>query len=111
MSEANYICVTRNADVSPDDEALEVTDDFRYLMQQTIHKRRMAVMTETATTESEETQKYFRSRHPVEPDFLNKDADEIRLHFWVSVGIYRCRERSSTYISHCHAEQWTCGSR
>lgn len=29
VSDPNYICVTRNADVSPDDEALEVTDDFR----------------------------------------------------------------------------------
>ncbi len=28
VSDPNYICVTRNADVSPDDEALEVTDDF-----------------------------------------------------------------------------------
>ncbi len=34
VSDPNYICVTRNADVSPDDEALEVTDDFRKLMQQ-----------------------------------------------------------------------------
>ena len=40
VSEANYICVTRNADIAPDDESLEVTEDFRYLMKQTLHKRR-----------------------------------------------------------------------
>ena len=40
VSDANYICVTRNGDVSPDDEGLEVTDDFRKLMQKTIHRRR-----------------------------------------------------------------------
>ena len=75
VSEANYICVTRNADVSPDDEALEVTDDFRYLMQQTIHKRRrMAVVRlETANKLSEETQKYFwRSLRLSRSDFSNK---------------------------------------
>ena len=33
VSSKNYICVTRNADVSPDDEALEINDDFRLLMQ------------------------------------------------------------------------------
>ena len=33
VSNKNYICVTRNADVSPDDEALEINDDFRLLMQ------------------------------------------------------------------------------
>ena len=45
ISDANYICVTRNADVAPDDEALEVTDDFRKLMKSTLHKRRkMAVV-------------------------------------------------------------------
>ena len=32
ISDVNYICVTRNADIAPDDEALEVNDDFRYLM-------------------------------------------------------------------------------
>ena len=40
VSAPNYICVTRNADVSPDDEALEINDDFRLLMQETLPKRR-----------------------------------------------------------------------
>ncbi len=61
VSERNYICVTRNADIAPDDEALEVTDDFRFLMKQTLHKRRrMAVVRlEIAEKLDQETEKYF----------------------------------------------------
>ena len=61
VTEKNYICVTRNADIAPDDEALEVNDDFRYLMKQTLHKRkRMAVVRlEIAEKLNAETEKYF----------------------------------------------------
>ena len=31
----NYICVTRNADIAPDDEALADNEDFRYIMKET----------------------------------------------------------------------------
>lgn len=69
VSDANYICVTRNGDVSPDDEALEVTDDFRKLMQKTIHKRRKmsVVRLEVAEKLSEETQKYFCEKFDIRP--------------------------------------------
>lgn len=61
VTEKNYICVTRNADIAPDDEALEVNDDFRYLMKQTLHKRKkMAVVRlEIAEKLNPETEKYF----------------------------------------------------
>ena len=83
VSEANYICVTRNADVSPDDEALEVTDDFRYLMQQTIHKRRrMAVVRlETANKLSEETQKYFCEKFEIEPNQIFRTKMPMKLDY------------------------------
>lgn len=60
-AEKNYICVTRNADIAPDDEALEVNDDFRYLMKQTLHKRKkMAVVRlEIAEKLNPETERYF----------------------------------------------------
>ena len=32
VSDKNYICVTRNADIAPDDEALADNEDFRYIM-------------------------------------------------------------------------------
>ena len=45
VSEKNYICVTRNADISPDDEAFADNEDFRFIMKETLHKRkRMAVV-------------------------------------------------------------------
>lgn len=61
VSDANYICVTRNGDVSPDDEGLEVTDDFRKLMQKTIHRRRKmsVVRLEVAEKLNDETAEIF----------------------------------------------------
>lgn len=45
ISDKNYICVTRNADISPDDEAFADDADFRKRMKETLHKRRrMAVV-------------------------------------------------------------------
>ena len=45
VSDKNYICVTRNADVSPDDEAYADHGDFRHIMKETLHKRKkMAVV-------------------------------------------------------------------
>lgn len=45
ISEANYVCVTRNADISPDDESYDANEDFRYRMKKTLRKRRiMAVV-------------------------------------------------------------------
>ena len=101
VSEANYICVTRNADVSPDDEALEVTDDFRYLMQQTIHKRRrMAVVRlETAKKLSEETQKYFCEKFEIEPNqiFRTKMPMKLDYIFGISGNLPEAMKRSLTY--------------
>ena len=45
VSQKNYICVTRNADISADDEALDINDDYRSLMKTALHKiKRMAVV-------------------------------------------------------------------
>ena len=45
VRDKNYICVTRNADISPDDENLDVNEDFRFRMKKLLHKRRrMAVV-------------------------------------------------------------------
>ena len=91
VSNKNYICVTRNADVSPDDEALEINDDFRLLMQETLHKRRrMAVVRmETAEPLDKELEKYFcdkfkitpaqiyRTKMPMKLDFIFAIADKL----------------------------------
>ncbi len=39
IAEKNYICVTRNADVTADDEAYDVNEDFRYMMKKALSKR------------------------------------------------------------------------
>lgn len=45
MAEKNCVCVTRNADIAPQDEGFDVDDDFRCQMQKLLHKRkRMAVV-------------------------------------------------------------------
>ncbi|MDD6502176.1 MAG: polyphosphate kinase 1 [Oscillospiraceae bacterium] len=45
VSDKNCICVTRNADISPDDELFDVEEDFRCHMKKLLHKRRrMAVV-------------------------------------------------------------------
>ena len=68
VSDKNYICVTRNADIAPDDEALADNEDFRYIMQETLHKRRkMAVVRlETAAPLGKEMEKYFCDRFKID---------------------------------------------
>ena len=101
VSEQNYICVTRNADVSPDDEALEVNDDFRYLMQQTLHKRRrMAVVRlETAEKLSPENEKYFCDKFKIKPNqiFRTKMPMKLDYIFGISGNLPEAMKRSLIY--------------
>ena len=83
VSDKNYICVTRNADIAPDDEALEVNDDFRYLMKQTLHKRkRMSVVRlETAEKLSPENEKYFCSKFNIEKQQIFRTKMPMKLDY------------------------------
>ena len=87
VSNKNYICVTRNADVSPDDEALEVTDDFRKLMQSTLHKRRrMAVVRlETAEKLTPEMQEYFCKKFKITPEQIFRTKMPMKLDYMFSI--------------------------
>ena len=87
VSDPNYICVTRNADVSPDDEALEVTDDFRKLMQSTLHKRRrMAVVRlETAEKLTPEMQEYFCKKFKITPEQIFRTKMPMKLDYMFSI--------------------------
>ena len=87
VSDPNYICVTRNADVSPDDEALEVTDDFRKLMQNTLHKRRrMAVVRlETAEKLSAKMQEYFCEKFKITPAQIFRTKMPMKLEYMFSI--------------------------
>ena len=101
VSDPNYICVTRNADVSPDDEALEVTDDFRKLMQKTLHKRRrMAVVRlETAEKLSPHMQEYFCEKFKITPAQIFRTRMPMKLDYMFSIAgnLPDSMKRSLTY--------------
>lgn len=91
VSDKNYIRVTRNADISPDDEAFADNEDFRYIMKETLHKRRrMAVVRlEVASSLEKEMEKYlcdkfkitqkciFRTKMPMKLDFIFSIIDKV----------------------------------
>lgn len=87
VSNRNYICVTRNADVSPDDEGLEITDDFRFLMRETLHKRRkMAVVRlETAEPLGKDMEKYFCDKFKITPAQIFRTKMPMKLDFIFSI--------------------------
>lgn len=101
VSDANYICVTRNGDVSPDDEGLEVTDDFRKLMQKTIYRRRKmsVVRLEVAEKLNDETQKYFCEKFDIKPYqiFRTKMPMKLSYIFAMSGNLPEPMKKSLTY--------------
>lgn len=101
VTDRNYICVTRNADIAPDDEALEVNDDFRYLMKETLHKRRrMAVVRlEVAEKLSEEMERYFCGKFAIQPNqiFRTKMPVKLAYMFAISGNLPEAMKRSLVY--------------
>lgn len=101
VTDKNYICVTRNADITPDDEALEINEDFRYLMKQTLHKRRrMAVVRlEIAEKLSPETEKYFCDKFNIRKEqiFRTKMPMKLDYMFAISGNLPDAMKRSLTY--------------
>ena len=83
VSDENYICVTRNADVSPDDEAYADSEDFRYIMKETLGKRRrMAVVRlETAYSLGKEMEKYFCGKFNITPESIFRTKMPVKLGF------------------------------
>ena len=83
VADRNYICVTRNADISPDDEAYADSEDFRYIMKETLHKRRkMAVVRlEVANNLNKETEKYFCEKFNIEPKCIFRTKMPMKLDF------------------------------
>lgn len=83
----NYICVTRNADISPDDEAYADHDDFRFIMKQTLNKRRkMAVVRlEAAYPFTKETEKYFCDKFEIVPSQIYRTKMPMKLDFIFAV--------------------------
>lgn len=101
VTDANYICVTRSADINPEDEALEVNDDFRHLMKKTLHKRRRmsVVRLEVAEKLSVETEKYFCDKFKIKPVqiFRTKMPMKLDYIFAISGDLPEPMKRSLTY--------------
>ena len=101
VSDRNYICVTRNADIAPDDESLEVTDDFRCLMKRTLHKRRrMAVVRlEIAEKLNQDMEKYFCDKFNItrKQIFRTKMPMKLDYMFAISGNLPDSMKRSLTY--------------
>ena len=87
VSDKNYICVTRNGDISPDDEALDINEDFRNLMKKTLSKRRkMAVVRlETANPLTENMERYFCDRFCITPKQIFRTKMPMKLSYIFSV--------------------------
>ena len=87
VTDRNYICVTRNADISPDDESLEINDDFRFRMQETLHKRRrMAVVRlETAEPLPKDAEKYFCDKFKITPAQIFRTKMPMKLDYIFSI--------------------------
>ena len=83
----NYICVTRNADISPDDEAFADNDDFRYIMKKTLNqRRRMAVVRlEAASPFSKEMEKYFCDRFEIKPNQIFRTKVPMKLAYMFAI--------------------------
>ena len=87
ISDKNYICVTRNADISPDDEAFADDADFRKRMKETLHKRRrMAVVRlETAEPLTKEHERYFCEKFQIESKQIFRTKTPMKLGYMFAV--------------------------
>lgn len=87
ISDKNYICVTRNADIAPDDEAFADDADFRKRMKETLHKRRrMAVVRlETAENLTKEQEKYFCEKFHITPKQIFRTKIPMKLDYMFGI--------------------------
>lgn len=87
VSDKNYICVTRNADISPDDEAFDVNEDFRLRMKKTLHKRRrMAVVRlEVAELLNSSMEKFFCDKFAITSKQIFRTKMPMKLSYIFSV--------------------------
>ena len=83
VAEKNCVCVTRNADIAPQDEGFDVDDDFRCQMQKLLHKRkRMAVVRlECAAPLSEALSAFLCTRCHVTPAQIFLSRAPMRMGF------------------------------
>ena len=87
ITERNYLCVTRNADISPDDKSFDEDEDFRERMQQTLHKRRKlaAVRMEIAFPLTKEMENYLCEKLHLTPKQIFRTKVPMKLEYIYSI--------------------------
>ena len=87
ISDRNCICVTRNADISPDDEAHDDHDDFRARMKHTLHKRRImaAVRLEVANPLPKDMEKFLCEKLQLTPKQIFRTKVPMKLGYIFSI--------------------------
>lgn len=87
VSDITYIRVTRNADISPDDENYADNEDFRYIMKETLNKRRrMAVVRlGVANPLNKETEKYLCEKFKITPACIFRTKIPMKLDYIFSI--------------------------
>ena len=83
VTEKNYICLTRNADVAPKNEDFVDYDDFRIIMEKTLYERRRTapVRLEVFSPLSVEMEKYFCQKLSISPDSIFRTKMPMKLDY------------------------------
>lgn len=110
VMEKNYICVTRNADISPEDEAIEVADDFRYLMKKTLNKRqRMAVVRlETAEKLSVKAEAFYCDKFDITPKQIYRTKMPMKLDYIFAISEKLPEDKRRSLVFKPYMPQNTC---
>jgi len=87
VAEKTVICVTRNADISPEDEGNDTDADFRDIMKKLLHKRRRlsVVRLETSEKLSRHFEKYLCDRLQIGPEQIFRTASPIKMEYVYSL--------------------------
>lgn len=87
VSDKNFIRITRNADISPEDEGFDEDDDFRNRMKKTLHKRRRmaAVRLEVAENLTKEQEKYLYEKLDITPTQIFRTKAPMMLEYMFQV--------------------------
>ena len=83
VTDKNYICVTRNADIAPKNEDFVDNDDFRVIMEKTLYKRRKTapVRLEVFSPLSIEMEEYFCQKLSISPDSIFRTKMPMKLDY------------------------------
>lgn len=87
ITDRNYVCVTRNADITPENSDFEDDEDFRERMQHMLNKRRrMAVVRlEVANPLTKEMEKYLCEKLQLSPKQIFRTKVPMKLDYIFSI--------------------------